>query len=195
VKDLGAQVESYAQLLRDYAQASDVYLEALRAYDDDLMSWTRGLFGASESLRSQTWPFVEHLKLYPEPVGLKTDPPMVSAAQVDEQVASLEGHLAALDGSSAQDRAQALDGIERDVAAIWESGRSVEYVSGLHTDYRDELAAYDSKVAQAAQDPHAATPQVTSPVIAWGLTLVVTALTLAGLTALFMPRFRTETAS
>jgi hypothetical protein len=195
VTQLGSQVDSYALVLHDYSQASDAYLEALRSYDDDLMSWTRGLFGASESLRSQTWPFVEHLKLYPEPVGLKTDPPQVSAAQVEEQMASLKGHLAALDASSSQARLQALEGINSDVAAIWESGRSVEYIAGLHTEYRDELAAYDAKVVQAAQDPQAATPAVTSPVFSWGLTVIITALTLAGLTALFLPRFRTETVS
>jgi hypothetical protein len=193
VKDLGGLVRDYAFVLYDYSSASDAYLQVLQGYDDDLMSWTRGLLGASESLRSQTWPFVEHIKLYPQPVGLKTDPPMVNAAQVQAQIDSLDSDLGALNTNG--DSRAALNGIKRDIDGIWASGRSVEYIAGLHAEYHDDLATYDSKVAIAAQDPHAATPVSVRPVFAWGLTLIISALTLGGLVALFMPRLRTETAA
>jgi hypothetical protein len=189
VHDVVAQVRDYAQVLETYARASDAYLSALRNYDDDLMSWTRGLFSASESLRSQTWPFVEHLKLYPQPLGLKTDPPMVTMGQVGAQIDSLEAHSAALkSGASADANKQALDGISQDIANIWESGRSVEYVAGLHTDYRDELATYDTKVQEAAQGPETVTGPSNNRASAWGLTVAVSLLTLGGIMALFMPK-------
>src|SRR5437763_1410139 len=96
VRDVAGQVGDYAGVLHDYAQASDRYFAALHGYDDKLMSWTRALGAASESLRSATFPFVEHLKLYPQPVGEKTDPPQVSAAQVAVQMDALSSHVAAL---------------------------------------------------------------------------------------------------
>ncbi len=194
VRDVAAQVQGYAQVLENYARASDTYLKALRAYDDDLMSWTRGLFSASESLRSQTWPFVEHLKLYPQPLGLKSDPPMVTADQVAAQISSLQRHTSSLGSEASVDaNKQALDGISRDIADIWESGRSVEYVAGLHSEYNQELATYDTKVREATRGPETVTGPSNNRVSSWGLTAVVSLLTLGGLAALFMPKMEIAT--
>lgn len=185
VHDLAGQLTDYGQVLLAYSQANDRYLNSLRSYDDNLMSWTRGLFAASESLRSETWPFVEHLKLYPEPIGLKTDPPMVTAAPVAQQIESLRSHTTALSGAG--DPGAALDGIARDLGDIWASGRSVEYVAGLNEEYNSELTVYDGKVQVAAASPEATAQGARRQVVAVGLDVLVGLITFAGLAALFLP--------
>lgn len=192
VRDQAAQVADYAGVLRDYAEAGDAYLTSLRQYDDNLMNWTRGLFAASESLRSETWPFVEHLKLYPTPIGEKTDPPLVPATEVSAQLAALQDHVAALSpdpnpptGSSV---AAALGAIGADIDEIWASGRSVEYVASLHPEYDRELSTYDAKVQAAAGDPQSTQISGARRLVAPALTAALGLIMLVGLAALFSPR-------
>lgn len=192
VRDVAAQVRDYAGVLQDYAQASERYFAALHSYDDKLMSWTRSLGAASESLRSATFPFVEHLKLYPTPVGDKADPPQVSAAQVEEQIGALTSHVAALgpdpNPHSAGSRATTtLDQIDQDVSGIWASGRSVEHVAGLHNDYYAMLRTYDGQVQTTAKEAGSSGPTGGKLVLANALTALLGALTFGGLVALFVP--------
>lgn len=184
-----SEIVAYTGVLRRYAEASERLFIDLRVYDDELMKWTRAIRASGESLRDETWPMVEVLKLYPRPVGLVQDPPAVSAADVATQTAALQADVAALQANGGPNRA-ALDRIEADVAAIWESGRSIEYVGGYHPTYYDALREYHSKleeaVAAAGKRPRSTLRQV----LANGLNLLLGAVTLAGLAALFMPRTR-----
>jgi hypothetical protein len=188
LKEAAAQVSKYAEVLFVYAQASDHYLNALRGYDDKLMSWTRALGPASEGLRPATFPFVEHLKNYPKPVGLKTDPPMVSGQQVEEQLAALSGHIVALGIGTQSDVGPTLKALDRDVTAIWESGRSVEYIASLHDTYYGFLQTYDRQVEAAANSVPSAGPSGGRRLIAGALAALVSLAAVAGIAALFAPR-------
>ncbi|HYP39474.1 MAG TPA: hypothetical protein VEX13_03860 [Chloroflexia bacterium] len=183
LKDRAAPIREYAGELLRYAQAGELYLAAIRRYDDDLMAWTRSLGAASEQLRSETWPFVEYIKRYPPPIGETADPPNVTAAVVATQTASLESHITALDASG---QAGVL-GIEQDVAGIWASGRSIEHIESLHAEYYRLLREYDPKVEAAANGTtNSARPD--RVMLAIGLNLLVGVVTLGGLAALFMRR-------
>jgi hypothetical protein len=183
LKDRAAAVREYAGELLRYAQAGEQYLAAIRRYDDDLMAWTRSLGAVSEQLRSETWPFVEYIKRYPPPFGETADPPNVTAAEVATQTAALESHIATLDAAGQAGVA----GIEQDVAGIWASGRSIEHIGSLHAEYYRLLKEYDPKVEAAANG----TTDGMRPdrvMLATGLNLLVGAVTLGGLAALFMRR-------
>ena len=183
LKDRAAPVREYAGELLRYAQAGEQYLEAIRRYDDDLMAWTRSLGAASEQLRSETWPFVEYIKRYPPPFGEIADPPNVTAAEVATQTASLESHISTLDATGQAGVA----GIEQDVAGIWASGRSIEYVESLHAEYYRMLKEYDPKV-EAAANGTTAGARPDRVMLANGLNLLVGVVTLGGLAAIFMRR-------
>ena len=64
-------VQEYGAQLQAYATAGEAYFAQAKHYDDELMAWTRSLGADSESLRPDTWPIVEYLKLYPPPDGRK----------------------------------------------------------------------------------------------------------------------------
>jgi hypothetical protein len=184
LKDRAAPVREYAGELLGYVQAGEQYVAAIRRYDDDLMAWTRSLGAASEQLRSETWPFVEYIKRYPPPFGETADPPNVTAAEVATQTASLESHIADLDATG---QAGVVVGIERDVAGIWASGRSIEHVESLHAEYYRLLKEYDPKVEAAANGTNASM-RLDRVMLANGLNLLVGAVTLGGVAALFMRR-------
>jgi len=193
VRDAARQIDEFARELEGYAEAGERFFAALRAYDDDLMAWTRSLGARSERLRKDTFPFVEHIKRYPPPTGLTSDPPEVKAADLARQVASLEAHMTVLDSTpyprtSGTGQGDTLDQIGGDIEAIWSSGRSVEYVAGLHDEYFSDLRKYDSRVAEEAA---AAGDSGQSPgrrLLATGLDLLLGATVFGGLFALFMPR-------
>lgn len=190
VKNQTAQIIEYAGVLRDYAQASDQYFSALQGYDDKLMGWTRALGAASESLRPATFPFVEHLKLYPIPTGEKADPPDVSATQIAEQITALSSHAAALDPNpdpriNVESTVTTLNQIGQDITNIWASGRSVEYVASLHDDYYAMLRTYDGQVLVLANSSGAG-PDGGRRAVATGFTLLLGTVTLGGLAMLFM---------
>lgn len=68
-RELAADVELLAQT----SLAAEHERQALQAYDTALMAQTRDLGALAEQLRSATWPIVEHLKLYPPPIGTRSD--------------------------------------------------------------------------------------------------------------------------
>lgn len=193
VKNVMVQINDYADVLHKYAEASERYFATLHSYDDKLMSWTRALGAGSESLRSATFPFVEHLKLYPTPVGEKADPPQMSAAQVAAQIASLTSHVAMLNPDpnthgAGSNTVVTLEQIDQDVTDIWASGRSVEYVAGLHDDYYAELRTYDQQVQVQAGSNGDSGPTGGKRVLANALTALLGVVTFGGLAALFMTR-------
>ena len=193
LRETALEIAGYTTELEHYARASEGYFDALRRYDDDLMAWTRSLRAGSESLRDDTWPIVEHLKLYPTPVGLKNDPPMVGPADVASSTIALQLHVAELTreqlpSGPQTDGGSILTAIEQDVENIWEAGRSVEYVAGLHDDYHTYLAVYDAGVKTQASGAANSRPDGGRLLLASALNLVLGALLVAGCAALFMPR-------
>ncbi len=189
--DALAPVKEYAQQLHEYAAAGEGYLGKLREYDDNLMAWTRSLGSGLERLRNETWPFVEYLKRYPQPMGEKADPPLVTSAEVFTQTASLEGHITSLNSrlvtpNDGPSRELIVNAISADITAIWTSGRSVENLGGLHDEYRTLLQNYDVKVLAAATSQGSAQP--TSRVyLATTLNILVGGFVLVGVAGLLMP--------
>jgi hypothetical protein len=190
-----SQIAGYAQVLHRYAEAGDRYFLDLRRYDDNLMAWTRSLGAGSESLRDETWPIVEHLKLYPKPVGLVADPPEVKASKVLTQINYLERDADALNAAPSHDEpSPLLYDLAWDIAGLWDSGRAVEYVaglddhSGLHSEYYRTLETYDRKVQAQAGGVNEGPQSAGRRALATGLNLLLGLVTLGGLAALFAPR-------
>ena len=184
--DALAPVKDYAQQLYLYAAAGESYLDKLREYDDNLMAWTRSLGSGLERLRNETWPFVEYLKRYPPPGGEKADPPMVTAAQVFSQTASLNAHIGLLTPDENTPETQLLDSITADIAAIWSSGRSVENLGSLHDEYRTLLQAYDAKV-QAAATGQGSGSSTSRLYLATALNVLVAIFVVVGVAGLLVP--------
>ena len=183
---ISSELLNYVDVLRRYAETGERYLDAMRRYDDDLMAWTRSLGAASEGLRDDTFPIVEHLKLYPPPTGLRADPPLVTAAQVAEQGERLRESYEALSGSaSAEVRIEHLNALEKAVDDIWASGRSIEYIESLHFDYHNFLKQYDETVTRVAST-QAGSSSPSAPALAANLAVGLTVL--AGLGLLFGAR-------
>ena len=72
------------------------------------------------------------------------------------------------------------------MTAIWVSGRSVEYVGGLHEDYLAMLRTYDTKVEARSKDGGAEGPQGGRLVLADALTLLLGLVVAGGLFGLFL---------
>jgi hypothetical protein len=150
VLELLPEMLRYVEVLRVYAESGEKYLAALQLYDDELMAWTRSLGAPSEGLRDDTFPIVEHLKLYPPPLGLKVDPSLVTASQVVTQETHLRESLSILSSSSLDrdGRRAQLDALDRLIEEVRASGRSIEQKESLHADYRKFLQTYDDAVGR-----------------------------------------------
>ncbi|MFL5733785.1 MAG: hypothetical protein ACJ78Q_11335 [Chloroflexia bacterium] len=183
------QVQDYLALLQAYAQAGEPYFAALRTYDDTLMAWTRSLGTDPEQYRRDTFPLADYLRLYPAPVGdLTPDILWVHASEVASETLSLREHLDALDAAASTGgntpHRDVVDLISADVTRVWDLGRSVERVESLHQGYEKVLREYDARVQASA----AAANSTKVPALANGLNLLVGAVVLVGLVALFAPR-------
>ncbi len=156
-----ATLAADARLLERLAASASAEREALRSYDNTLMASTRDLGPGGEALRPATWPIVELLKLYPPPVGLRSDwwPP--DAVFFARGAAQLEAA-----------------GLEAQVAAATEIGRStysLRQLLDLDTRYRSELDRYAALLnAQRATPPPA--PGVGRLALAATLTVLFAAL-------------------
>jgi hypothetical protein len=179
-----SDVPPYLEQLERYASTGQLYFDALKRYDDDLMAWTRSLGAVSESLRDDTFPIVEHVKLYPPPFGSTPDPPYISASQVATQVTSFNTDLKKLQQmSSGDEQRQVADAVSKHVVNIWAMGRSIEHLEALHEQYYTFLKTYDGAVqAIIAQGD---TAQAPSP-LALTLNVLVGAVALGGIGALFL---------
>ncbi|HYF66025.1 MAG TPA: O-antigen ligase family protein, partial [Herpetosiphonaceae bacterium] len=129
------------RLVEAAARAAAAERESLRAYDDALMARTRDLGPVAETLRSATWPIVEHLKLYPPPLGTRAD-------WVPADAAFFAARAAVLDSGS----------LDEQVSAAIEVGRSTyaqRQLRDLDATYRLELDRYAEQLAarQSAADP------------------------------------------
>jgi hypothetical protein len=168
---------NYMERLADYAAEGESYFDALRYYDDELMSWTRSLGADSEVLRSATWPIVEYLKLYPPPAGLAAEYSWVSASEVVTRVAVLR--MDAVEGSASALRAGA--------ESVREAGRSIEKIESLHPQYENLLREYDDKL-QAVIAARASTEPDAGRTLATVLDAGVAVLLALGIVGLLLPR-------
>ncbi len=159
-----------ADLLAAVASSAAAERQALQSYDAALMARTRDLGPLAETLRPATWPIVEHLKLYPPPIGGRFDwhPP---------------------DANFFTQRAMILRSgpLDAQVQAATEIGRStyaLRQLRELDATYRQLLDTYaDTLQAKQAQSAHQ--PTSTEIGIAAFVTLLgYGLLLLAGLTLL-----------
>ncbi len=175
--------------LQVYASTGERYFAALQHYDDELMAWTRSLGTESEALRPDTWPIVEYLKRYPAPIGEYRNYSGLTAADVESFTTNLNGHVEAIptppSPNSVVDSTAYLD---LDVGEVREMGRSIEYIESLHAEYNNLLVAYDAKVQALASNSNETTLSSGRITFATGINIVLGAVTLAGLAALFLPR-------
>ncbi|MBF6611827.1 MAG: hypothetical protein IVW55_01715 [Chloroflexi bacterium] len=194
LRDTATQVKDYLTVLQNYAQAGEPYFRALQNYDSDLMGWTRSLGANTEQFRRATFPIADHLRLYPRPVGdLSPDIPWVTAAQVLSQTQALAAHITALSPSPASgSRQEAISSISSDVTNSWNMGRSIERIESLHNEYYRVLQNYDANIQAAATNSNIAGTSPGKALIATGLDLIVGAVTLGGLMALFLPHRKTQ---
>lgn len=190
VAGVASDVIPYTRVLREYGRRGEEYLAALRKYDDLLTTWTRGLGLGVEQVRTDTFPVIETLKRYPVPVGEFTDPypPIISSAEVATQTVQMRAAITALYNAGQappQERLRLLDNLEGITGQIWESGRSIEYVSAIHEEFRDALEDYEAAV-QRLVDARGKP----SPLRSIGLfvNVAIGAVVLAGLGLLFMGR-------
>lgn len=177
-------VQEYGAQLQAYATAGEAYFAQSKHYDDELMAWTRSLGADSESLRPDTWPIVEYLKLYPPPTGEKADYTYVSAADVGKLDAALGG-AAVTDKSTLAQYQAAISGLRS-------AGRSIEYIESLHSQYYTLLQNYDTKLQAVASGSGASNLSGSRTMIATATNLLVGAALVVGLVAIFLPRGRKE---
>ncbi|MDP9315192.1 MAG: O-antigen ligase family protein [Chloroflexota bacterium] len=137
VPQAAAVLAAAARLLERLAANAEAEREALLAYDQTLMASTRELGPRAEPLRSATWPIVEHLKLYPPPLGMRADWAPPDAAFFAERAARLESGALATQ-----------------VTAAIEIGRStyaLQQLLELDRTYHVELVRYAVQLAQQRQ--------------------------------------------
>lgn len=180
-------VQEYGTQLQAYATAGEAYFAQAKHYDDELMAWTRSLGADSESLRPDTWPIVEYLKLYPAPTGDKTDYANVSAADVGKLDNALGGAAV-----RPTDDKSTLAQYQATIADLKSAGRSIEYVESLHSQYFTLLQNYDTKLQAVASGSGASNLSGSRTIIATATNLLVGAALVVGLVAIFLPRGRKE---
>jgi hypothetical protein len=182
-------VLDYLIQLQSYAEAGEHYFTALQHYDDELMAWTRSLGTESEALRPDTWPIVEYLKRYPPPVGEASDYSSFTASRVLTLSQSIdERATSAVGNPGATPSVGAAATLREGVAAVREAGRSIEYRESLHAGYQQLLTEYDKKVQSVASNSGQTTLSSSRITFATGINLLLGAVTVAGLAALFLPR-------
>jgi tetratricopeptide (TPR) repeat protein len=185
-------VTDYAAQLQAYASTGETYFSAIKRYDDELMAWTRSLGADSESLRPDTWPIVEYLKLYPPPSGEKADYTNFTAADVSALMNTLAA-TAPLENDDALLRyAGSLSQYGIAITRLREAGRSIEYVESLHSQYFTLLKNYDTKLQAAASGSGGSNLSGSRTIIATATNLLVGAALVVGLVAIFLPRGRKE---
>ncbi|MDQ3929216.1 MAG: hypothetical protein M3328_08725, partial [Chloroflexota bacterium] len=150
----------------------------------------------TEEVRALTFPLADHMRLYPPPIGdLMPDPPWIKAdvvkSQLDTIVRQVDELQASVDAKGGGvDVRPALDGIAKSVNDIWESGRSVEQVGLQHTKYIDHLQTYETKFQQYLDAHGPNSISGTRRMLAFGGSIVVGMLLVAGVALLLMPRRR-----
>ena len=179
-------VQEYGAQLQAYAAAGEAYFAQAKHYDDELMAWTRSLGADSESLRPDTWPIVEYLKLYPPPTGEKADYTNISAADIGKLEVALGGAAVTPTDKSTIVQYQAT------IADLKSAGRSVEYIESLHSQYFTLLQNYDTKLQAVASGSGASNLSGSRTIIATATNLLVGAALVVGLVAIFLPRGRKE---
>jgi hypothetical protein len=175
-------VIDYLSQLQSYAEAGEAYFNRLKRFDDELMAWTRSLGTGSESLRADTWPIVEYLKLYPPPIGLKAEYPGIVASDVGELIAKLEKSGPNTDPGT----------YPQVIADVRMSGRSLEYTESLHAGYETLLQNYHTRLQAVASGTGAGVLSGSRALFAYALNVLLGLLLLAGMAALFVSRRTVE---
>ena len=175
-----------------YAAAGEAYFAQAKHYDDELMAWTRSLGADSESLRPDTWPIVEYLKLYPPPTGEKADYTNFTAADVSALMNTLAATAPFEDDDALLRYASSLSQYGIAITRLREAGRSIEYIESLHSQYFTLLQNYDTKLQAVASGSGASNLSGSRTMIATATNLLVGAALVVGLVAIFLPRGRKE---
>lgn len=148
-------------LIQQATRASEQERAALKAYDDALMGRTRDLGAIAETLRDDTWAIVEHLKLYPPPLGLRADWQPATADFFATRIITLTNGT-----------------LDQQINATIEIGRStfsVRQLRDLDATYRAELDRYAAKLdAVVAANDHK--PTTTRQLLGLLITLLVIAV-------------------
>ena len=164
-----AALAADAGLLAAVVRTAAAERDALARYDTALMARTRDLGPRAEGLRSATWPIVEHLKLYPPPLGTRTDFHPPDAAFFADRAAIF-----------------ATDDVTAQTEAAIEIGRStydLRLLRELDATYRAELDRYAATLQTTIATSETG-PSTLRHVIAAVLALGLALLLLAGITGL-----------
>jgi hypothetical protein len=186
LKSAAQPVSDYTAQLQAYSSAGETYFARVKRYDDELMSWTRSLGADSESLRPDTWPIVEYLKLYPPPTGEKTDHANITAVDVSKLQSAL--NESAVVPSNGDTLAQ----YQSSITDLKNAGRSIEYIESLHPQYSTLLKNYDTKLQAVASGANGGSLSGSRTLFATATNLLLGLALVAGLVALFSPRSHAE---
>lgn len=147
---------AYARALDGLWSALPPYRAALGEVDTAEMARTRLLGGRAESLRSATWPIVEHLKLYPDAerdygAALRADPPARLADQLAARAAGASATGAAPAPPAPADLNVMLEALRRVRAGV------LRYAE-LDARYAETLREYDAALARIEAAPSERAP-------------------------------------
>ena len=182
--DRATRAADFGRALARYGKPADTLYTLLRAYDDELMSYSRTLGARSEDLRRSTWPILSWLQRYPRPAGEATDIRFFPGEAVERNVATLEAAVAEID--NAPDTADAIERAATAADPIWDAGLMVPTVAWVHDGYFGALRHYDAQMLQAAAAPDP--PMALTRALVAGLgSVLLLALMLGGLVLLFAP--------
>src|SRR5206468_7451394 len=135
------------------------------------------------------WPIVEYLKRYPAPVGENTHYRNLAASDVESFTTMLKSDVHAIPTPPKPNSVvDSTSYVDVDLSEVREMGRSIEYRESLHAGYEQLLTEYDKKVQSVASNSGQTNLSASRITFATGINIILGAVTLAGLVALFLPR-------
>lgn len=183
----------YIEQLQRYASAGEAYFRQLEQYDNGMMAWTRSLGAVSSTMRKDSFPLASHLRIYPVPFGEVPDPPYMSPAQADAQIAAFKSDVERFSKvASLEESRQVVEQVDKDVDGVWAVGRSIQRFETLHEPYYEYLKVYDKTLQNKVAEIARGGTEDQSP-IALALDVAIGVLTLLGIGALFMSGWQRAT--
>jgi hypothetical protein len=187
-RDRTRRIIELGHALSAYAVAGDTFLAKLRAYDDDLMSWSRTLGSRSEQLRRSTWPILEWIHRYPENIpgggGINADLHYIPSAQVLSTTALLEKLQPQIEAPTADSATMRRIALAAD--DLWVAGRYIPQVDQYHDGYFSALRRYDAESVEVAATPEPALAGRRT-ILAWAGAVVVGLILFGALLLIFAP--------